>query len=716
MRYLRGEHADALAAFLRGRIEGEPSQDTTILLAWTATVRWLLGQIDESRATAARAYELATATADDRGLAAVHTVLAMLASLDGDGPAVELHSEAALEAAERAGDALQMILIRTNRASHRADEGRPIEALADLDEAIRRADVAGYAFFQALALSNRGQVRTTLGQLEAAIVDLEASRAIYRRMGSRSAHYPVLGMADIHRLRGDLVAGRAAYEEVVAAAEQSGDLQTLTPALAGLARIVVREDPAAARELARRAVATGTRPAHGRALLAAGWVALATGDQAEAEAMATEAAAEAGRRHDTPGLAEAIELRASLLPAAAARELLEEALSLWQRIGDPIGVARVHLTIARRSPRADDRILAAGAERRLAALGVRVSAAGAAAGPLAHLPIGTRASVSLRTLGTFAVLREGEPVPTGEWQSRKARDLLKMLIARRGRSVAREVLMAALWPDEDPERLGNRLSVALATVRAVLDPGKRHPADHYVAADGDSVRLELRRWRSTWSASWWMPRPACGRWNRGRETDALPLLATAEAAYSGDFLEDRPGPGLGTSAPRGGPRRLHRGGPCTRRRRAPRRRRRRWFARYELRILERDPYDEPAHLRLVTALARAGTTAKHAGTTARTARGCARSTWRRSPTRFLKPRRKSARLRSRADLAARPRTGRRSATEDPTMPRRAIRIPPPPGVPGCSSRACSPASGPRRLRLQLKRAATRSAAPSRTTW
>ena len=69
-------------------------------------------------------------------------------------------------------------------------------------------------------------------------------------------------------------------------------------------------------------------------------------------------------------------------------------------------------------------------------------------------------------------------MPTGEWQSRKARDLLKMLIARRGRSVARQVLMDGLWPDEDPERLGNRLSVALATVRSVLDPEKRHPADH----------------------------------------------------------------------------------------------------------------------------------------------------------------------------------------------------------------------------------------------
>ena len=56
------------------------------------------------------------------------------------------------------------------------------------------------------------------------------------------------------------------------------------------------------------------------------------------------------------------------------------------------------------------------------------------------------------------------------WQSRKARDLLKLLVARRGHPMTREAAAEAMWPGEDPEPLGNRLSVALSTIRKVLDP------------------------------------------------------------------------------------------------------------------------------------------------------------------------------------------------------------------------------------------------------
>ena len=55
-------------------------------------------------------------------------------------------------------------------------------------------------------------------------------------------------------------------------------------------------------------------------------------------------------------------------------------------------------------------------------------------------------------LGRFAVLRAGEPVPLTDWQSRKARDLLKVLVARKGLPVSREAAAEALWPGEDPSR------------------------------------------------------------------------------------------------------------------------------------------------------------------------------------------------------------------------------------------------------------------------
>ena len=75
-------------------------------------------------------------------------------------------------------------------------------------------------------------------------------------------------------------------------------------------------------------------------------------------------------------------------------------------------------------------------------------------------------------LGAFAVTRDGDIVPNTAWQSRKARDLFKMLLTRRGRPLAREQAMERLWPDDDDPKLANRLSVAVATVRSVLDPGQ----------------------------------------------------------------------------------------------------------------------------------------------------------------------------------------------------------------------------------------------------
>ncbi|MEK8109737.1 hypothetical protein NKG94_45420 [Micromonospora sp. M12] len=76
------------------------------------------------------------------------------------------------------------------------------------------------------------------------------------------------------------------------------------------------------------------------------------------------------------------------------------------------------------------------------------------------------AQVTVRTLGRFEVYVDGSQLLAADWQSRKARDLLRILAARRGRAVPREQLGEMLWPAQDPGRVGHRLSVALSTLRA----------------------------------------------------------------------------------------------------------------------------------------------------------------------------------------------------------------------------------------------------------
>ena len=131
------------------------------------------------------------------------------------------------------------------------------------------------------------------------------------------------------------------------------------------------------------------------------------------------------------------------------------------------------------------------AERTLAGLGVHGHRGGsAAAGLLALVSGGHLSGVRIESLGGFAVLRGGEPVRLSEWQSKRARELLKLLVARRGRPATRAYLMETMWPDEDSDRVANRLSVALTTIRGVLDP-ERRSAEECLVADKDSVALNV---------------------------------------------------------------------------------------------------------------------------------------------------------------------------------------------------------------------------------
>src|SRR5262249_51697275 len=122
-------------------------------------------------------------------------------------------------------------------------------------------------------------------------------------------------------------------------------------------------------------------------------------------------------------------------------------------------------------------------------------------------------------------------------QSRKARDLLRMLVARRGRGLAREELGALLWSDEEPGRVGHRLSVALSTVRATLDPDRT--ANH-IPAEAAPVALNLP---SLWIdlEEFFLAAEHGFRLERaGDRVRARAVLVDAERLYGGDLFEDEP--------------------------------------------------------------------------------------------------------------------------------------------------------------------------------
>lgn len=164
--------------------------------------------------------------------------------------------------------------------------------------------------------------------------------------------------------------------------------------------------------------------------------------------------------------------------------------------------------------------------------------------------------------------------------------------------------METLWPGQSPEPLGNRLSVLLSTVRGVLDPEKQHEPDHFIGADKGAVWLQLDAVAVDVERFLGDALEALALY-RAASPEAHRRLAAAEAGYTGDFLEEDAYEdwaialreevrttyvevvrALADLAAREGD------ADAT--------------TRYSLRILERDPYDEPAHLGLVMALEAAG--------------------------------------------------------------------------------------------------------------
>jgi ATP/maltotriose-dependent transcriptional regulator MalT/DNA-binding SARP family transcriptional activator len=579
IQHLRGGPQDALKICDEYVPDGSDPTAESMLLSTAASAHWALGDLDTASAKATEALQTAT---NDGAIGTAHTVLAMVAAAQGKRDELTEHYDIALDHAQKAGDVLGVIRIRSNRASHHVEVGEHRAALQEIEEMLPLADVTGFATYRAIGLHNRGEALLGLGRLDEAAADFHAAQQVFDQAGSWLAAAPLVYLGEVHRLRGDRALAGFALQEALRLASAKNTVPHMMLAHVGLAELV--DDPELAREHARKAVELGESVA---ALLV-----LARLDQAKD--LCQEAAEIATRRGDRAGFAKALELRGSLERDSV---LLDQALTLWREIGDPLGEIRVRTAQAALIGGAAGEQLAGEARQRAADAGARVLAEAAAA-VAETCRKASRPALFIQTLGGFRVLRDGEPLPPAAWQSRKARDLVKILIARRGRPITREALGNLLWPDEEPEKVANRLAVALSTARSVLRAGTG------IVAEGDAIRMDPDVLPVDVVAFLADARAGLAAAQRN-SSEAQSLLAAAESAYRGDFLEEDPYEDwaarlreearliylqvvavLAARAESGGEYAL--------------------ASRYCLRVLERDPYDEPAHLMLVRVLAAAG--------------------------------------------------------------------------------------------------------------
>ncbi len=593
----RDEPRQALETLLRALPPNEDEQwvleHAAMVNAFIAYQLMGLGRLDEARPYAARAFETASRLPEVlTPLSEAHMALGDVAREDGDLAGAAAHYDTAVEIAERLGNVLATCSARNRRSGVRTAQGLLAEAIEDATYAVTLADRVGFSLFQAWSPATRGFAYPALGRLDEAVTDFSAAREVQERLGSSAVSVPLTGLGDVHRARGELTQARSSYERALAAAERSGRVEDRTLALAGLACTLVDEDGEEAERAAAAAVELSYGSCTAPARIASGWVALRRGNRNAARVHADEALANARHRGAPRLIAEALALRALCEPEPD-RSRLEEAHAIWTRIGARLDEARTVLALARLIGAEHE---ARRAESELRRLGVRRPGAGAGLlqmlGPKATRPL------AIRTLGHFAVLRDGQPVAVSEWQSKKARDLLKILVTQRGQSAPRDSLMELLWPEEDPRKTSNRFSVALNVVRGILDPERRLEPDHYVASGGEAIRLVVERLAV--DVEEFLSAAAAGMSAfRSGHADGVSLLEQAEAAYGGDFLEedryeDWASP-LRDEARAAYLEVLRALASIEAAAEAP-------STRYHLRALSLDPYDEDTHLALVSML------------------------------------------------------------------------------------------------------------------
>ena len=373
----RGDPAGALAV-----LETREPNPGPFIEAFMAYQLLTLGREDEAARMAERAVDEAKGDTSSTPYAESLMASAEVERVLGDILAAEEGFRAAAEVADRIGNMLLACSAHRRSALVQVDRGQLEPALAEMSAALGLADRSGVFEFLAATRWGRGLIYLALGRLDDAEADIESSVEVYERLASNWMAQPLAMLGDLHRERGEPAQARSAYERALVMSGRSGAVDHEACAAAGLARLLVDDDPEEAEALIARARAKAT-PRHAVLLaLAEGWVAVALGERERASRLADAARDEATRRMAPGALAEALELRcfAATAPRLATASL-EEALGIWRRIGADLHAARAVLGLASLGAEVSEPEVEE-ARRTLRDAGVRVPGIGAGIGSM----------------------------------------------------------------------------------------------------------------------------------------------------------------------------------------------------------------------------------------------------------------------------------------------------------------------------------------------
>ena len=419
----------------------DPAEEA-LLFAWIASAHYHRGDVQESEEAAERSLELAVRSGDARALSAAHTAQGMGAELAHDFHGASQAFDRALELAE----------VGRRCAPGGPDPERPRRARdrpgrrpGGVPHPRPRRPPRRHGRLRVVPRPGPRQSRTRspgprtvrggARRLHRRARDLRPCRLAVGRLPARPRGQRSICSAATRYSRGSRSRRRSAPPV------RRPDAEALAPALVGLAQTIVADDPERARELAAESVELGRDVAPLTVLLGAARVHVTLGERTppatsparrptSRRPARTSRATRLGPRDPGPDDV-GIRARPSCCASAAAE--------VWTAANIPYGYARNRLILAsildgdRARAAAED---AAGVFRSLGARGPATEATER----LETLDRAGRPALEIGALGRFRVLRDGEPIPPTAWQSKKARDLLKILVSRRGRPTTRETL------------------------------------------------------------------------------------------------------------------------------------------------------------------------------------------------------------------------------------------------------------------------------------
>ncbi len=146
--------------------------------------------------------------------------------------------------------------------------------------------------------------------------------------------------------------------------------------------------------------------------------------------------------------------------------------------------------------------------------------------------------MEVQLLGSFQVKIDGRPAPETPWRSTKATALFKYLAYRAGTPVECDRVMAAVWPDLDPDADQNHLHKAVHLLRQTL--GAALGADAQGLIEYSRGRYALWVDETEVDAVQFRRAVFDARWAERLEDAAATrrLLERAAGLYNGDLLED----------------------------------------------------------------------------------------------------------------------------------------------------------------------------------